>query len=68
VCETRTHYFHRRKLTPAPTPPGTIALDATAGVFKRAHKEAPLAQPTDGRKRKIRPGSIATIGEIIASK
>jgi hypothetical protein len=69
VCETRTHYFHRRaKMDPLKAAPGAIALDAALGVFKRGHRDAPIPAPTDKRKRKPRPGSLATIGEIIAAK
>ncbi len=63
------HYFHRRaKLEPLKAAPGSIALDAVRGVFKRGHREAPLAAPTDKRRKAPRPGSIATVGEILAAK
>jgi hypothetical protein len=69
VGHTIIHYFHRRaKLEPLKATPGSIALDAVRGVFKRGHRDATLAAPTDKRRKAPRPGSIATIGEIIAAK
>ncbi len=63
-----THYFHRRDKMPPLKVPGTIALDPVLGVFKRGHRDVPLAAPVDRRHKAPRAGSIATIGEILASK
>jgi hypothetical protein len=61
------HYFHRRTAPKPQKPPATLVQVAPC-VFKRKALAKPLAAPTDKRRRAPRAGSLATIGEIVASK